>query len=236
MSTQAPNQTPKQALIVAHGQPSEPEPPELRLATLASDVQARLTGWEVTSATIAMPNALEDAVAKLHPGALIYPMFMSDGWFVSKVLPRRLGDAPVTVLPPLGFDPDLPALAARVLTEELQRHRWGFQQTDIVLAAHGSGRGDRAAKAANTFAEALKPFIAKANLTVGFIEEAPFVKDAATGLRAQSLCQPFFALEGDHCRTDIPEALEAADFQGKLLRPLGEQDAVIDLIARALTR
>lgn len=224
----------KYALIVAHGQPSDPAPPERRLADLARDVESHLKGWRVRSATIAAPNALETQVAKMPAGGVIYPMFMSDGWFVSRVLPRRLGTNAPDILDPLGFDPNLPALASDILRNAILENGWREEETSILLAAHGSGRGDKAAKAARAFADTLQPLVPKSKITLGFIEEEPYVDAAATGLGPHSICLPFFALEGDHCREDIPEALEKADFQGKLLRPLGEDANIPKLIARAL--
>ena len=227
---------PKHALIVAHGQPSDPQPPEARLAALARDVESHLTGWSVRSATIAAPGALEAQVADMPKGGVIYPMFMSDGWFVSRVLPRRLGENGPPVLAPLGFDPTLPALAADIVQESLNENGWAENEATLLLAAHGSGRGDKAAKAARAFVEALQPLVPKLKITLGFIEEEPFVETAATGLGPKTICLPYFALEGDHCREDIPEALEKAGFQGIRLSPLGENDRIPKLIAEALKR
>ena len=224
----------KHALIVAHGQPSDPEPPERRLADMARDVQSHLKGWQVRSATIAAPNALEAQVAEMPAGGVIYPMFMSDGWFVSRVLPRRLGQDAPAILPPLGFDPNLPALAADILRNALLANGWREEESTVLLAAHGSGRGDKAAKAARAFVNTLQPLVPKMKIALGFIEEEPYVDAAAMGLGPRSICLPYFALEGDHCREDIPEALEKADFKGKLLRPLGEDPNIPKLIARAL--
>ena len=53
----------KQALIVSHGQPSDPDPAEAALAALAAKVAALLPDWRVDSATLAKPDALAKAVA-----------------------------------------------------------------------------------------------------------------------------------------------------------------------------
>jgi len=83
---------PRRALIVAHGQPSDPDPAEAALARLAAEVAARLpAGWQVDSATLAAPAALEAALTR-GGGAplLIYPMFIADGWFTQVNLPARI--------------------------------------------------------------------------------------------------------------------------------------------------
>lgn len=228
--------TQKSALIVAHGQPSEPEPPEARLAALARKVATHLVGWDIRSATIAAPGRLEAEVASLPPGTPLFPMFMADGWFVGRVLPERLGDARINILPPLGFDPGLPALATAVVRAHLAALGWPGTGSTLLLAAHGSARGPRAARSARAFADRLSALMPDTSIVTGFVEESPFVKDAARGLGPRTICLPYFALEGDHCRVDIPEALENAGFQGTTLPPLGEADAIPALIARALER
>ena len=52
----------KQALIISHGQPSDPDPAEAALALLAAKVAALLPDWRVDSATMAKTGALDAAV------------------------------------------------------------------------------------------------------------------------------------------------------------------------------
>lgn len=82
------------ALIVAHGQPSDPCPAEAALSRFAERVAAQLpAGWQVEAATLAAPGALEAALAGAGAGAsplLVYPMFIADGWFTQVNLPARL--------------------------------------------------------------------------------------------------------------------------------------------------
>jgi hypothetical protein len=84
------------------------------------------------------------------------------------------------------------------------------------------------------FAAALARHIALAEISVGFVEEPPYLADAATGIGERSLCLPFFAAAGGHVTDDIPEALDKADFSGLRLAPLGLAPAVPDLVARAI--
>ena len=106
----------RSALIVAHGQPSDPEPAEADLARLAAQVAALLPGWTVASATLAAPDALRRALAALGPEGRVFPLFMAGGWFTRVHLPARLaaaGAAGWQVLEPLGCDPALHDLAVR---------------------------------------------------------------------------------------------------------------------------
>ncbi|KPA21629.1 hypothetical protein shim_23360 [Shimia sp. SK013] len=225
---------PKQALIVAHGQPSDPEPPELWLAEFAVQVAAFLPEWTIRSATIAKPEALENQAYYLDDGAAVFPMFMADGWFVGRVLPRRLKGQNLRILPPLGFHDDLPQLAAAVIQDHLRVQNWTESETHVLLAGHGSAKGDKAALSTRNFAESLSELLPEIDITQGLIEESPFIFDAARDLGDRAMCLPFFALEGGHCKFDIPQALDAAGFTGLRLPPLGYAAALPALVAQAL--
>ena len=114
----------RSAIIVAHGQPSDPAPAEAEIAALATSVAAHLPGWDIRSATLAAPGALDRAVAGLT-APLIFPFFIADGWFIRTALPDRLAKAGVsdaTVLTPFGLLPQVRALAGDVAAEAAQRH------------------------------------------------------------------------------------------------------------------
>mmetsp|Transcript_2628 Transcript_2628/g.4513 ORF Transcript_2628/g.4513 Transcript_2628/m.4513 type:complete len:237 (-) Transcript_2628:1029-1739(-) len=226
----------REALIVAHGQPSAPVPPDLWLQGFAKAVNNRLPDWIIRAATLAMPGAVERQVAEIQSGSPVFPMFMADGFFVSRMLPKRLGDADLPILPPLGFDKSLPDLAAKRVRQTLSDHGKNKTQSHLLLAAHGSAKGTKAAESAITFRNALLNRCEDLKISLGFVEEAPFIADAARDLPPDSLCLPFFALEGDHCRQDIPQALEEAFFSGITLPPIGTWSETAKLVADALLR
>ena len=128
----------------------------------------------------------------------------------------------------------MPALAATAISGEIDRLGWNAQNTDVLLAAHGSARGNRAAEAAHDFANELIQRVSIGSLTTGFVEQAPFICESARALGPNSLCLPFFAQTGDHVRQDIPEALIAAEHEVRLLPALGALPGVPDLIASSL--
>jgi sirohydrochlorin ferrochelatase len=224
------------ALIVAHGSPSDPAPQEAAIAALARTVAARLSGWRIKGATLAAPGALERA---LEAGpALVYPLFMSDGWFVSRELPRRLGaagHARIAILPPLGLDPALAALCATRAREAAAAAGFAIPDTTVILAAHGSPKDPRPAAAAANVARYLREKGGFRAIATGFVDEAPLLADA---LRAEgpALCLPFFAARAGHVTGDLPEAVAEAGFRGPVLGPIGADPGVADLIAGALRR
>lgn len=225
------------ALIVAHGSPAEPEPQEARLRALAAAVGALLPGWRVAGATLAAEGALEAALDGMR-APVVYPFFMAQGWFTNTNLPRRLaaaGAADARQVAPFGADPDLPGLMARVAAEAAEAAGITPARATLLLAAHGSQVSRRSADTTHTMARALAARTSFARVTVGFVEEAPFLAEAARGI-GPGVCLPFFALRAGHVEDDVPQALAEAGFEGPLLPAIGEHPAVAGLIAQALLR
>lgn len=222
------------AIIVSHGQPSDPDPAEANLAGLAARVAGGLPGWHVGSATLARPGALDAALEAAGPHPLVYPMFMTAGWFTGDELLKRLEDRHAKVLLPLGLDPGLPGMAAELLRDVMTRQGWAAEDTRLFIAAHGSGRSRNSARDTREFAKALAGLMPLAELRVGFVEEPPFLADMAFDLGRQAICLPFFAARGGHVIDDIPEALDLAGFQGVCLEPIGCAPGVAALVAQAL--
>ena len=227
----------KTALIVAHGFPSDPAPAQAWMQALAVRVAMHCPGWVLRGATLAAPGALEQALAVLDR-PVVYPFFMAQGWFTGRELPRRLalaGAADVPILPPFGTDPALPDLMERVAVQGCVDAGLLPEQTHVLLAAHGSKVSRTSANSTYAMADTLRARGAFAGVTAGFVEEAPFLVQAATGL-GPAICLPFFNLRAGHVAGDVPEALAEAGFCGPLLPAIGEHPQVPALIAAALLR
>ena len=223
------------ALIVAHGQPSDPGPQQAAVEGLAAAVAA-LSGRRVLGATLAMPGALDRAVAAA-PDAMAYPMFMAAGWFTGTELPRRLaaaGAQGMDILPPFGLDPTLAELCLLKISQAAIVCGWDPHQVTLLLIAHGSQRARGSAQGAEAMAEMLRMRLGR--VVTGFIEEAPFLVDAARDLGPRALALPFFATEAEHVTDDIPTGLAQAGFAGPCLPSIGLAFEVPGLIAAALRR
>ncbi|RKF17081.1 cobalamin biosynthesis protein CbiX [Roseovarius spongiae] len=223
--------TKRSAIIVSHGQPSDPDPAEAALARQAPE----LPGWFVQTATLAKRGSLESALSRAGAAPVIYPMFMTDGWFVRSALRDRLRDvkAPV-VLPPLGVDPGLPDVALQALAAELDRQGWSAGETTLLVTAHGSGRSRNSARDTQRFVERLGERAPFAELRIGYVEEPPHLGEAAALCPRQSICLPFFAADGGHVQEDIPQALQATGFAGPCMAPVGLLPGIGRLMARAI--
>lgn len=206
------------------------------MAALAARVADHLPDWQLSSATLAHEGALDVALAGGEDVPFVYPLFMTDGWFVRSALPKRLGDAPAHILPPLGVEPGLPALVVDALNAVLETRGWTAPDTHLLIASHGSGRSPNSKQATEAFVEVLRTGIHFGGIQTGYIEEAPFFGDVAMDSSAQTLCLPFFAALGGHVKDDVTDALAAADFKGPLLAPIGTFDAIPAFIAESLRK
>lgn len=227
----------REALIVAHGSPSAPDAPELQLAELGRRVAGLLKNWQIRTATLAVKHSLENAVNGMER-PLIYPFFMSEGWFTNTHLPQRLTaanqpDAPQLL--PFGVDPHLVDLIASRVVAATAEDGVASSKACLLIAAHGSRSSAHSAKAAHQVVAALKSRGDFGDVKVGFIEEAPFLHQTAP-LSQQSYCLPFFALTASHVTDDVPKCLRQSGFQGRLLPPIGSDPAVAGLIAATFER
>jgi len=211
-------------LIVAHGQPSDPGPAAAALEGLSAKVAVLLPGRIVRAATLAEPGAIARAASGL-PGGLVFPMFMTGGWFTRVQIPAKLAEAGAvgwTVLEPFGCDNAVHDLCVTQVREMAAR--------EVILAAHGSFKSTVPSDIARHVGARIVTETG-ARVAVGFIDEAPQLA-SLTGFG--TVCLPFFAAEGGHVTDDIPAALALAGFQGRILPAIGLDDRVPALVASAI--
>ncbi|NHB75280.1 sirohydrochlorin chelatase [Rhodobacter calidifons] len=217
------------ALILAHGQPSDPRPAGAALEELAARVERLMPGWSVGAATLAEEGAIARTVEG-RAGGVVFPMFMAGGWFVRVQIPQRLRAAGAegwTVLEPFGCDPAVHELCVTLVREA------GADQ--VILAAHGSFKSSAPADIAFHVAGRIAAGTG-AVVAAGFIDQEPRLS-GLTGLTGRGgVCLPFFAAEGGHVSEDIPAALAEAGFTGRILPPVGLDARVPKLIAAAIAR
>ena len=214
------------ALIMAHGQPSDPRPAGAALEALAAKVQELMPGWEVAAATLAEPGAIAAAVQG-RAGGVVFPMFMTGGWFTKVQIPARLTEAGATgwtVLEPFGCDPMVHDLCVALVREA--------GGTQVILAAHGSFKSTVPSDIARHVAGRIAAEVG-VRAEAAFIDQEPQVA-TMHGFGPGSVCLPFFAAAGGHVVEDIPVGLDQAGFQGRILPPVGLDARVPQIVAAAI--
>lgn len=218
-------------VIVSHGQPGDPGPQQRAVEALAAQVASYLPGVTVRGATLAMPGALAAAATSQ---SLVYPMFMAEGWFTGIELPRRLAEADAAgarITRPFGADPALPELVVRRAQQAALDEGWAPEDTTLLLTAHGSQRSQASANITRALAQLIAPHFAE--VRTGFVEQEPFIAEAARDLD-QAVMLPLFALRAEHVLEDLPDALDEAGFEGPRLDPIGLAPEVPEMIAQTL--
>ena len=216
----------KAAIIVSHGQPSEPGPAATALSAFAQKVARLLPGWDVASATLAEEGALTGVARSLGQG-VIFPMFMTGGYFTRVAIPGRLQSGGVSgwqVLEPFGCDPavhDLTVARAREAGADA-----------VLLAAHGSFKSAVPSDIARHVAGRIAAEVG-VRAEAAFIDQEPQLA-GVRGFGAGAVCLPFFAAAGGHVVDDIPRALDQAGFPGRILPPVGLDARVPEIVAAAI--
>lgn len=231
--------SPPLAVIVAHGSPSDPEPLDNSVRALAERVGAIVKHRRVLGATLAKSGALGAALAEGKDEAVvIYPFFMSNGWFVRTELRRRveeIAEGPVSYREPFGLDPALPELCVRIATQHLIRQGTSPKEAVLLLAAHGSATNRAPAEAAQLIEVKITEGGIFGDVRLGFVEEEPSITAAASLIgQRPAVCLPLFATTAGHVMSDVPEQLTEAHFKGTVLPPVGEHDETPRMIARSL--
>ena len=206
------------------------------MAAFAARVAGLLPGWQVGSATLAGIGTLDAAVRRLG-APVIFPFFMADGWFIRVNLPRRLaaaGAEGLTALTPFGLLPETLALAAAAAAAACTDAGWAPADTTLILAAHGSGVSRQPAEAAAATRDAIAAAHHFRDIRLGFIEEPPHLADTLRDAGARAVLLPLFVARWGHVTSDIPGAVAASGFAGRVLDPVGLHPAVPAIVARAI--
>jgi sirohydrochlorin ferrochelatase len=231
------------AVLVSHGDRGGVDPN----ATLRAQAKAvqQLTALGsvmigVLKGTPSLEEALETADKSGAGTIFLCPLFMAEGYFAGRVLPHRLSEAnvgtPIRTLPPLGLDPGMPDL---VLTDALAAaESAGYVPagSNLLVVGHGSKFGPASADATRKVAEQVAAAGRFANVGTAFLEEAPFVEEALTGITTSTVVVGFFFGDGMHAAEDVPEAIARTGAPAVYSGAVGSSAHVPELIAAAIAR
>lgn len=217
-------------LIAAHGERGG-EGTNRRLAGIAASVQKLLPQADVRHGVLSGEPSIAFALAGLERNAplTVFPLFMSEGYFVTQKLPAVLKGLAGRwrLLPALGSGDEL----ARATAENILRLP-GEKPGSVLVVAHGSSKDDRSRKAAEAFAVHLSRATDGLPVTCCYLEEAPFAHDAVASLGKEAALVSLFAGEGLHGGDDIPEILEKTGFPvGRVISPAADIGLVAGIIA-----
>lgn len=202
-----------------------------------------LTGFRLLTAGVlkgepSLEAALTEAEGSGVSEILVYPLFMSDGYFTSTVLPGRIAATGVKsatrILPPLGADPALAeAMQADALVAS-QTFGIAPEVARLLVVGHGSKYGPASAEATRLLARRIRRAAVFAAVETAFLEEPPLLNTALAGTQAPTIVSGFFYGDGMHAGEDIPAAIAAAGAHAVYAGSAGRSAQIPKLIASAL--
>lgn len=231
---------PTALLVAAHGERRSGARNETLLShvgALRQRLRFSLIVAGVLSGEPSLESALEAVAATPFTRLVVYPFFMSDGYFVSHVLEPRLRafahKLNLVVLPPLGLDP---RFAQFVVEESLATaYRAGFepQRTHLLLIAHGSPRNDASSRVTARIAAAAGDSYRFASVGMAFLDQPPFLTNELAVRREPTIVAGLFSGEGRHGWRDVPSAIEETGANAVYTGPFGSLPGIVDIIAAA---
>jgi len=188
--------------------------------------------------------SIEEATSQIGCDRIrIYPLFMSDGYYVREAIPKRLGITDgvdslghrVCMDEPLGLHPKLPELLiSAVVVAALGK---GIQPKSacLLLVAHGSRQSQYSAAAAREIRDRIDRSGTFLRVEVSFLEEEPLFVDALESCKLPTFVLGLFAGEGMHAAGDIQGAVTASNNTNvHLVEQLGGYAGIIELISAEL--
>lgn len=227
-------------VLAAHGERQVPDPNRAladHAAALATRDDFHFVGYGVLNGEPPFEAALEEAVKSGATNLFVYPFFMSDGYFVSTVLPEFIaaaetGIAP-TILTPLGLDDDLVQIITGNALLAAKDAGFAPDKTRLLVAGHGSKTEQASAEATYRVADALAATDQFMGVSCAFIEEPPFIGDQLAREKSPVIVSGFFAGNGMHSSYDVPAAIEASGAMAVYAGPIGAEPVIQDLIIAA---
>jgi sirohydrochlorin cobaltochelatase len=198
----------------------------------ADNLRERGIFAEVHSAFWKQSPGINDVLTRVSAHRVfIVPMFVSDGYFSGRVIPKALGfgaataaqgseqtrilrqgDRTIHYTAPVGTHPEMAGVIA-LRAEEVMRQFPGPEPplscaTTLLIAGHGTGRSKESRESADRHAETLRTLQRFVAVHTIFMEEPPFIRDWQTFAQTRSVVVvPFFISEGLHVAEDIPVML-----------------------------
>ncbi len=230
-------------VLAAHGDRGGPVPNgglETHVAALAAMNRFAFVAGGVLNGTPSLEDALARAEQSGAEWILVYPLFMSGGYFAGEVLPERIAAAKLrvltSILQPLGLDRRVPLLMLENALRAAKASGLDPGQVRLLVAGHGSKHGPANADATKRAARVLAPHSSFARVETAFLEEAPLVNEALENYSGTSIVAGFFSSEGMHSGIDVPSAIAQSGAAAVYTGAVGLNPQVPGLIASSVHR
>jgi len=215
------------------------------VARLAAALQRRAIAEEVGIGFVkGAPSIAETARALRADEIVVYPLFLSDGYFTRMRLPEMLNAASradrrrtIRMLPPLGLDPALVLILIDRLMETAQARGLAAARTGVILLAHGSSKDPASRIAAERITAEVGRRTSFRAVRTALLEEPPSLREAASELSGPIIIFGLFAGEGMHGGGDAPQLVEDLGRSDTVFAgTISQLDGIADVVAAAVAR
>ena len=231
-------------LLAAHGE-RQADADNASVVRLARRLADKGVATEIGFGFIKGSPTVEEAIAALlSRDVVVYPLFLSDGYFTRVALPRLVEQAKqqdttriVSILPPLGLEPTLAdVIADETIAATLSRANLPAE-TSIVLLAHGSEKDQASRVATERLADRIRQRKCFCDTRIALLEEPPSLADAIEGASRPIIVVGLFAGEGMHGADDAKRLVaELKRDDVTLIGPAGTFAGIEAVIASAVSR
>lgn len=187
-----------------------------------------------------LENALDQADGCGASQIIVYPLFMSAGYFVKTVLADRVAAqglrTPTGIMQPLGMDK---RLALLMLEHSLRTSKAAGivpGEARLLVVGHGSKHGPESADATKRAARMLSSHSPYTRVETAFIEEEPLLKDALERYDGTTVVAGFLSGDGLHAGEDIPDAIKETGAHALYTGPIGLHPRIPDLVLSSLMK
>ena len=231
-------------LLAAHGE-RRTDADNAAVARLARSLADKGVAAEIGFGFTKGSPTVDDAIGTLlSSDIVVYPLFLSDGYFTRVALPRLVEQAKqrdatrtISILPPLGLEPALADVIANEAAAAAHSRANLPAETSIVLLAHGSKKDQASRMATERLADRLRQRQCFYDTRIALLEEAPSLADAIEGMSGPIIVVGLFAGEGMHGVDDARRLVaELKRDDVMLIGPVGTFAGIETMIVSAVTR
>ena len=191
----------------------------------AAELRGRKIFAEVREAFWKQAPNIKEVLAEITaPRVFIVPMFISEGYFSTEIIPQELGfsfpetlklktgTAELHYCRPVGSHASMTKVILARAREVVAKYPFPRApkpgDTTLLIAGHGTGRNVNSRKAVERQAELIRALNLYADVGAVFMEEAPFIKGCQETVKTKNIVVvPFFISDGLHAVEDIPVLL-----------------------------
>jgi sirohydrochlorin cobaltochelatase len=159
------------------------------------------------------------------PRVFIVPLFISEGYFSTEVIPRELGftenpklkteNSEITYCRPVGTHESMTKVILSCAKKTVEQFPFPRspkpEASTLFIAGHGTEKNENSRKAIERQVELIRALNRYAGVQAIFMEELPRIADCCQLARTKNLVVvPFFISDGLHTQEDIPVMLGEA--------------------------